>query len=321
MKVLVISNMYPGKNSHLGTFIKQQTEDMENEGLCTTKVVKDRKGSVAYIPFILKSIFYLFFGSYDIVHAYYGFHSALFAAIIKRRPLIITFVGSDALKEPSRNKVYRILQKFVVSRANHIIAVSSKIKNVLISDLGADPNKISVITFGIDFDLFRPAPQDKVREKLGFPSDMKLVLFPSNPRRIEKRFDIFSKSVELLQKENDNILPVILSNNRRSYSEVPLVMNACDVLVLTSDSEGSPTVIKEALACNLPIVSVDVGDAREVIKDAANCYICKQDPVNIAERVKLVLNNDVRTAGRNNIQHLSSKKIAGKIIELYREIT
>jgi len=321
MKVLVISNMYPGKNSYLGTFIKQQVEDMGNEGLCTTKVVKNRKGSVAYVPFILKNIFYLFFDSYDIVHAYYGFHSALFAAIIKRKPLMITFVGSDALREPSRNKVYRILQRFVISRANHIIAVSSKIKNVLISDLGADPNKISVITFGIDFDLFRPAPQDKVRKKLGFPSDMKLVLFPSNPQRIEKRFDIFSKAVEVLQKDNDNILPVILSNNRRSYSEVPLVMNACDVLVLTSDSEGSPTVIKEALACNLPIVSVDVGDAREVIKDAANCYICKQEPVNIAERIKLVLNNDVRTAGRNNIQHLSSKKIAGKIIELYREIT
>jgi len=320
MKVLVISNMYPGKNSHMGIFIKQQVEDMENEGLCTIKVVRNRKGSVAYVPFILKNIFYLLLGSYDIVHAYYGFHSALFAAIIKRRPLIITFMGSDAVKEPSRNKVYRILQKFVVSRSNHIIAVSSKIKNILISDLGADSNKISVITFGINFNLFKPMPQAKAREKLGFPSDKKLVLFPSNPLRIEKRFDIFNRAVELLQKENHNILPVILSNNRRPYSEVPLVMNACDVLVLTSDSEGSPTVIKEALACNLPIVSVDVGDTREVIKDATNCYICKQDPVNIAERIKLVLNNGIRTAGRNNIKHLSSKKIAGKIIELYREI-
>jgi len=320
MKVLVISNMYPGKNSHMGIFIKQQVEDMENEGLCTIKVVRNRKGSVAYVPFILKNIFYLLLGSYDIVHAYYGFHSALFAAIIKRRPLIITFMGSDAVKEPSRNRVYRILQKFVVSRSNHIIAVSSKIKNILISDLGTDSSKISVITFGINFNLFKPMPQAKAREKLGFPSDKKLVLFPSNPLRIEKRFDIFNRAVELLQKENHNILPVILSNNRRPYSEVPLVMNACDVLVLTSDSEGSPTVIKEALACNLPIVSVDVGDTREVIKDATNCYICKQDPVNIAERIKLVLNNGIRTAGRNNIKHLSSKKIARKIIELYREI-
>jgi len=318
MKVLVISNMYPGKSSHLGIFIKQQVEDIENEGLSTIKVVKDRKGSIAYVPFILKNIFYLLLGSYDIVHAYYGFHSALFAAIVKRRPLIITFVGSDALKESSRNKVYRILQRFVVSRSNHIIAVSSKIKNILISDLGADSNKISVITFGIDFDLFKPIPQAKVKEELGFPSDKKLVLFPSNPKRIEKRFDIFNRAVELLQKENHNILPVILSNNRRPYPEVPLVMNACDVLVLTSDSEGSPTVIKEALACNLPIVSVDVGDAREVIKDATNCYICKQDPVNIAEKIKLVLNNGIRTAARNNIKHLSSKKIARKIIELYR---
>ena len=320
MKVLVISNMYPGKNSYLGTFIKQQVKDMENEGLGIIKVVKNRKGSVAYVPFILKNVFYLLFGSYDIVHAYYGFHSALFAAIIKRRPLIITFVGSDALKEPSRNKVYRILQRFVVSRANHIIAVSSKIKNTLISDLGADSNKISVITFGIDFDLFKPIPQAKVREELGFPSDKKLVLFPSNPKRIEKRFDIFNRAVELLQKENHNILPVILSNNRRPYPEVPLVMNACDVLVLTSDSEGSPTVIKGALACNLPIVSVDVGDAREVIKDATNCHICKQDPVNIAERIKSVLNNNIRTVARNNIKHLSSKKITREIMEVYREI-
>jgi len=320
MKVLVISNMYPGKNSYLGIFIKRQVEDMENEGLSTIKVVKNRKGSIAYVPFILKNIFYLLLGSYDIVHAYYGFHSALFAAIVKRRPLIITFVGSDAVKEPLRNKVYRILQRFVVSRANHIIAVSSKIRDILISDLGADSDRISVITFGIDFDLFKPIPQAKAREKLGFPSDKKLVLFPSSPKRIEKRFDIFNRAVELLQKDNHNILPVILSNNRRPYSEVPLVMNACDVLVLTSDSEGSPTVIKEALACNLPIVSVDVGDAREVIKDAANCYICKQEPVNIAEGIKLVLNNGIRTAARNNIKHLSAKKIARKIIELYKKI-
>ncbi len=320
MKVLVISNMYPGKKSHLGIFIKQQVEDMENEGLEIIKVVKNRKGSIAYVPFILKNIFYLLLGSYDIVHAYYGFHSALFAALIKRRPLIITFVGSDAVKEPSRNKVYRILQRFVVSRSNHIIAVGSEIKNILISDLGADSNKISVITFGIDFDLFKPISQAKAREKLGFPSDKKLVLFPSNPKRIEKRFDIFNRAVELLQKDNHNIMPVILSNNRRPYSEVPLVMNACDVLVLTSDSEGSPTVIKEALACNLPIVSVDAGDTREVIKDATNCYICKQEPVNIAERIKLVLNNGIRTARRNNIKHLSSKKITRKILELYREI-
>ena len=320
MKVLVISNMYPGKNSYLGIFIKRQVEDMENAGLCTIKVVKNRKGYVAYVPFILKNIFYLLLGSYDIVHAYYGFHSALFAALIKRRPLIITFVGSDAVKEPSRNKVYRILQRFVVSRANHIIAVSSKIKNILISDLGADSDKISVITFGIDFDLFKPIPRAKAREKLGFPSDKKLILFPSNPQRIEKRFDIFNRAVELLQKDNHNIMPVILSNNRRPYSEIPLVMSACDVLVLTSDSEGSPTVIKEALACSLPIVSVDVGDAREVIKDATNCYICKQEPVNIAERIKLVLDKGKRTARRNNIKHLSSKKITREIIKLYREI-
>ena len=320
MKVLVISNMYPGKNSHLGTFIKQQVENLETQGFRIIKVVKNSERTVAYVPYILKYVFHLLFSSYDIVHAYYGFHSAILAAIIKTRPLIITFVGSDALKEPLRNKVYRILQRFVVSRSNHIIAVSREIRNVLISDLGADSNKISLISFGVDFGLFKPIPQVRARKKLGFPSDKKLVLFPSSPKRTEKRFDIFNSAIELLQKDNDNIVPVILSNNGRPYSEIPLIMNACDVLVLTSDSEGSPTVIKEAIACNLPIVSVDVGDVAEVIKDLTNCYICKQEPANIAERIRLVLNEGRRTAGRNNIKHLSSEKIVRKIIELYREI-
>jgi len=320
MRVLVISNMYPGKNSHLGNFIKEQVEDLEREGFDIIKAVKGREGFFAYVPFILRNLFYLLFNSYDIVHAYYGFHSALFAAIIKRRPLITTFVGSDAVKEPLRNKVYRMLQRFVVSRSNHIIAVSRKIKDILISDLGADCEKISVITFGVDFGLFKPLPQAEAREKLGFQSDKKLVLFPSSPKRSEKRFDIFKKAIELLQKENQNIVPVILSNSGRTYSEVPIVMNACDVLLLTSDSEGSPTVIKEAMACNLPIVSVDVGDVREVIDDTRNCYICTRDPNNIAEGVKLVLGNGMRTTGRNSIKHLSSKEIVREIIGLYSEI-
>jgi len=320
MKVLVLSNMYPGRKSYLGTFIKQQLKDLENERFQITKVVKNGEGTVAYLPFIFKNIFYLLFCSYEIVHAYYGFHSGLFAAIIKRKPLVVTFVGSDALKEPLRNRVYRVLQRFVVSRSNCIIAVSNNIRNILISDLGADSERISVIKFGIDLGLFRPIPQVEARKKLGFPYDKKLVLFPSSPKRTIKRFDIFKKAVERLQEENHNILPVILSNNGRPYHEVPLVMNACDVLVLTSDSEGSPTVIKEAMACNLPIVSVDVGDVAEVIKDVPNCYICKQDPIDIAERIKLVLDYGIRTTGRDNIRHLSSKKTTKAIIELYKEV-
>jgi glycosyltransferase involved in cell wall biosynthesis len=79
-------------------------------------------------------------------------------------------------------------------------------------------------------------------------------------------------------------------------------------------------VIKEAMACNLPIVSVDVGDVREVIDDTRNCYICTRDPNNIAEGVKLVLGNGMRTTGRNSIKHLSSKEIVREIIGLYSEI-
>jgi hypothetical protein len=143
--------MYPGNNSCLGNFIKQQVEEMESKGLKIIKVVKKREGFFAYLPFFLKYIAYLLFSSYDILHAYYGFHSGLLAAVIKRRPLVVTFVGSDALREPLRNKLYLVLQRFVVSRADYIIAVSNRIRNVLVNELGAKFPRISLINFGIDF--------------------------------------------------------------------------------------------------------------------------------------------------------------------------
>ncbi len=97
-------------------------------------------------------------------------------------------------------------------------------------------------------------------------------------------------------------------------------MNACDVLVMTSIHEGSPMIIKEAMACNLPIVSVDVGDVKEVIGKTKNCFVTSRDPREIADKVVQVLRSNKRSDGRENIRHLKIQTIAERIINVYKEV-
>jgi len=99
---------------------------------------------------------------------------------------------------------------------------------------------------------------------------------------------------------------------------IPYYMSAADILILTSLWEGSPNVIKEAMACNCPIVSTDVGDVKEIIRKTDGCYIASYDVVDVADKVGKALSFGRRTNGRQNIKHLDNNIIADKIISLYR---
>jgi teichuronic acid biosynthesis glycosyltransferase TuaC len=97
-------------------------------------------------------------------------------------------------------------------------------------------------------------------------------------------------------------------------------MNACDVLVLASDFEGSPVVIKEAMACNLPVVSVDVGDVAQVIAGVQGCYICRREPGDVAEKLSRVLDRLQRTDGRRAVQHLGVDTTVDSLLRVYEEL-
>jgi len=102
--------------------------------------------------------------------------------------------------------------------------------------------------------------------------------------------------------------------------EVNLFYNAADVLLLTSFHEGSPNVIKEAMACNCPIVSTDVGDVRDIIENTEGCYITTFQPEDIADKIKRALEYGQRTKGRENIKHLDINTVAQRIIKVYKTV-
>jgi len=121
-----------------------------------------------------------------------------------------------------------------------------------------------------------------------------------------------------IEKSGENCELIELEN--RSREEVNLLLNACNLLLLTSFSEGSPQIIKEAMACNCPVVATDVGDIREVIKGTDGCYITSFDPEDVAEKIKLALQFKGRTNGRKKIQHFDNDLIAEKVYNVYEQI-
>jgi len=92
--------------------------------------------------------------------------------------------------------------------------------------------------------------------------------------------------------------------------------------LLTSRSEGSPQFIKEAMACNLPIVSTDVGDVRFNVAGVDGCYVCDQDVKELAEKLSLAILFGKRTQGRQRIVALGldSDTIANKLIGVYNSL-
>lgn len=273
--------MYPGKKPHLGIFVQKQVEFLKTIGIDVVTVVKCNSDLSAYVLFYLRTIFNVIFSSYDIIHAHYGFHSAFIPALLKRNPLIITFHGSDARKEPFRNKLFYFLQKISVRKADHIVAVSREIKDILITDLAVNPDKISVISCGVDTSHFIPLNQVKVRNKLGIDLKRRVVLFVGHM--------VYTKGVDILYecaRYTPDVTYIFIGDGplKNDYkncifidpipnSDIPLWINAADIFVLPSRMEGTPVVVLEALSCGIPVICSKVGGCPDIIKDGETGFL------------------------------------------------
>jgi glycosyltransferase involved in cell wall biosynthesis len=308
MKILVFTNMYPiPEMPSFGTFVQTQVESLRKEGVeVDVLFVNGRKNTLNYLWAFPRFWARILTHRYDLIHSHY-FHTNMIARLQFLYPVVFTNHSGETV-----SKRDRIPSRIVSSLADRVIAVSQDTKEV-----GHLTNAV-VIPCGIKFDLFKPVPQKQAREELGLPLDKKLVLWAGEYFRPEKRFDIVQEAVALLKEKRPETELVLVSG--KPLSAVPAYMNACDVLLLVSDVEGSPMVIKEAMACNLPIVSVPVGDVPEVIGDTEGCYLCSQDPQDVAQKLELALQWGKRTNGREKIGHMEIGAISRRIISVYEEL-
>jgi len=319
LRVLYVTSEWPtAENPHWVPFLKQEVEHLRKAGIAVEVFCfRGRKNPFRYLSawFQLRKKYP--FKHYNIIHAQFGQSGLItFPANI---PVVITFHGSDLqgwINKEGRytlqGKVMGWLSRIAAEYARQVIVVSNHLAEYLPKDICAH-----VIPCGIDLDLFSPAPMEEARRELNLPSAKRLVLFPANPENPIKRYHLAEEACNLLQSRFDLEL---LTLEKVAYEKVPLYMNACDALLLTSKHEGSPVVIKEALACNLPVVSVDVGDVREYINRVPGCRLCPDDsPETIAADLARVLENPRRVQGRQAVEHLSWEKTIEKVIDVYRE--
>jgi teichuronic acid biosynthesis glycosyltransferase TuaC len=250
---------------------------------------------------------------YDLIHAQFGQSGLL--ALPKRMPLVVTFRGSDVEGIVGRDGRYTFhgrvlcaLSRWIMNVADEVIAVSESLTRHL-------PRRHwHVIPAGLDLQLFRPAPQSEARRRLGLPSDRKLVLFAADPKNARKRYGLAQAAVAELTGEPEVELVVA---SGVPYESIPHYMNACDALILTSLHEGSPNVVKEALACNLPVVSTDVGDVRTRLASLDGCAVVEDTPQKLADALRIALSRRDAVARRAAVASLDEEILTRQVIEVY----
>ena len=255
----------------------------------------------------------------EIVHSHYGTMTAFFAAVSSATPLVVTYYGSDLNFVRTENFFLEIFRKFLSQmaalRASAIICVSERLKKKLFWK----KEIASVVPIGANEFFFKPLNYDEARKRLNTGSNEKLILFYANAP--VKRLDIAQKTISIVKEEIPSAELKILKGNV-APEEIVLLLNACDCLLLCSDSEGSPAMVKEAMACNLPVVSNDVGDVKQNIETTSPGVITEQDPGRLAEGIIRVLKMNVRSNGRETLQRLglTEKIVAEKVLNIYRKI-
>ena len=153
---------------------------------------------------------------------------------------------------------------------------------------------------------------------MGLDPDKKYLLFAANPQIAVKRFPLAKAAADELKKGDPSI--ELLVAHKEQQDRLALFMNACDALVFPSYQEGSPNVVKQAMACNMPIVATDVGDIREVIGNTWGCHVCKPEVADFVRRLSEILSHRQRIQGREQVQHLTGPSIAKKIISVYEQV-
>jgi glycosyltransferase involved in cell wall biosynthesis len=178
----------------------------------------------------------------------------------------------------------------------------------------------SVIPSGVDTDLFYPRARSEARAQLGWPNRERVVLFNGGGPPLLKRPDLAQAAVDAARGICGDIRLVML-NGAVAPDSVAGMMSAADCLLLTSECEGSPNVVQEAMACNLPVVTVDVGDVRLRLSEVSPTRIVGRDPTEIGDAIAEVLTLGKRSNGWSRVESISTAAVAGQITSIYRAIS
>jgi len=259
--------------------------------------------------------------SVDLVHAHYGYCGWL-ARSQTSRPIVISFMGDDLLGTPDVTGRIGGFSRCVV-QADRWLAHAVDAVIVKSADMArvVAPVRVHVIPNGVDLQMFRPLDMDGAKARLGLSAGTCYVLFPGRPEEPRKAFPL-AQAVAAETARRIGAPIELLPLGRVEPDQVPLYMNACSAMVLTSFLEGSPNVVKEAMACNLPIVAVPVGDVSELLHGVDRCATGPRDVGALSAALADILRNAARSNGRSAVEQkgLDLGSVARKVVDVYEDV-
>src|SRR4051812_7370185 len=258
----------------------------------------------------------------DIVHAQFGKFNALVAAAavlmcVEKPPLVVTFRGTDI----NHNTRYSGLRSSIGIAASQLAALAARglvcVSREIRGKVWATRLRPALLLpTGVDLNTFVPIERAAARARLGFARHERVVLFNAGRNPAVKDPELAAAAVQEARKHVGGVRFVVLDGTA-APDDVPLYMNAADCLLVTSRTEGSPTVVQEAMACNLPVVSVDVGDVRERLQGVKHCAVVRRDPAALGLALATLLRAPCRSDGRAHAAAISVESIAARLVEFY----
>ena len=260
----------------------------------------------------------------DLIHAHYGSVVGLVASrIAAKTPLVVSFCGDDLLGTPNpglqwrvREKLARQLSLRAASKARWIIIKSQNLKMALPKRLR---KKASVVPNGVNSEFFAPMSKRDCRKAMEWGSEPVIFFNGSSGTNAKvKNLELALKTLEQLKKAYPNAR--LESVSQVSPRELKIRMCASDCVLVTSLHEGSPNIVKEAMACNIPVVSVNCGDVTLRLRGVTKGGVYPYDPEKLAEGIIRVLRNHSKFNGRELFLHqgLAEHEISGRILEVYQ---
>jgi teichuronic acid biosynthesis glycosyltransferase TuaC len=324
LRVLVVTNIYPsGRDPSEGTFVASQVESLRAAGIDVRLLYLPRmhEGRRVYRGLADRTCRLVRKHNADIVHVMYG--GVMAEAVtrgVRSVPVVVSFCGTDLLGGRGRGPVHELSRRYgvVASRRAAVRAAAVVVKSQnLVTALPrhVDRSRVWVVPNGVELELFRELDRDACRVELGWDEASHHVLFPASPRRPEKGFDLAERAVALVRSRGTRVELHALEGV--PHQAMPTWLNAADAVVLTSAHEGSPNAVKEALACNVPVVAVDVGDVRTRLEPIPGCEVSERRPDDVAVKLARVLERGGRVAGREHVADLALDRVAARIHDVY----
>lgn len=323
--VLVVTNMWPDAEKPVyGVHVQRQVESLVEKGVrCDVVHVRGYDSALAYPAAALRFALWSLTrrGRYRIVHVHAG-ETTLPARFLVGPPMIASYCGDDLLGNPGpdgRPTASSRVRAWVLRQFSRTLQATITKSAEMEAKLAPRRRAVnSVIPNGVDERTFRPLDRGSARQRFGFADDEVVALFAATkPDMANKRRPLAEAACAAAAERLGR--PVRLHVAREvAPADMPVLMNACDVLLHTAVVEGSPNAVKEALMCGLPVVATAAGDIEELLAAVEPSFACAPDPAALADAIAACAGR--RSNGPDAARHLRASAVADRVLEIYERL-